>query len=63
LADLGIRAKFDVYVIGVVSPGRSADANNVTIAPSAETVFREGQTLLLLGKMDNLNRFSAQNPS
>jgi trk system potassium uptake protein TrkA len=63
LADLGIRAKFNVHVIGVVSPGSSASTKNVVIAPSAETVFREGETLLLLGKIENLTRFSAANPA
>jgi trk system potassium uptake protein TrkA len=63
LADLGIRAKFNVHVIGVVSPTGSSRSKNVLIAPSADTLFSEGDTLLVLGKIENLNRFSAANPS
>jgi trk system potassium uptake protein TrkA len=59
LAQLDIRAKHELHVIGVVEPGGRSGARAVQIVPPADTVFREGQILLLLGKIANLNRFSA----
>lgn len=58
LADLDIRAKHELYVIGVVRPGDGAADRKVLMAPPASTVFNEGEILLLLGKIPNLNRFS-----
>jgi len=49
----------EVYVIGVVEPGEGPRDRKVLVAPPANTVFREGEILLLLGKIANLNRFSA----
>lgn len=59
LADLDIRAKHELYVIGVVQPSDGVKGKNVHVAPPADTVFREGEVLLLLGKIESLNRFSA----
>jgi trk system potassium uptake protein TrkA len=59
LADLGIGARHEIHVIGVVRPGESVKGNRVVVAPPATTVFREGEILLLLGKIENLNRFTA----
>ena len=59
LADLGIRANHGVHVIGVVQTNDAAGDKNVVVAPPADTVFREGEVLLLLGKIERLNHFSA----
>ena len=58
LADLEIRTKYGVHVIGVVQPGNEDRERKVTAAPSADTVLREGEALLLLGKIEYLERFS-----
>jgi trk system potassium uptake protein TrkA len=59
LADLGVRAKHGVHVIGVVHPGDEARGKTVVVAPPADTIFHEGEVLLLLGKIANLDRFTA----
>jgi trk system potassium uptake protein TrkA len=59
LSDLGIRARHSVHVVGVVQASDGAGGKNVVVAPPADTVLREGEVLLLLGKIENLNRFSA----
>lgn len=59
LAELDIRAKHELHVIGVVSPGEGDHGKNVTVVPPANTVFREGEVLLLLGRIEKLNRFTA----
>jgi trk system potassium uptake protein TrkA len=59
LADLGIGARHEIHVIGVVRPGENVTAKRVVVAPPANTVFRDGEILLLLGKNENLNRFTA----
>ena len=57
LAELGIRAKHGVHVIGVVHPGDGVKKKEVVVAPPADTVFHEGEVLLLLGKIENLGSF------
>ena len=59
LAELDIRAQHEVHVIGIVEPGDGVRDKKVLVAPPANTVFREGEILLLLGKIANLNLFSA----
>jgi trk system potassium uptake protein TrkA len=59
LAELDIRAQHEVHVIGIVEPGDGGIGKKVLVAPPAKTIFREGEVLLLLGKIANLNRFSA----
>jgi len=59
LADLDIRARYELYVIGVVRPGEGSGSRKVLVAPPADTVFRTGEILLLLGKIENLDRFAA----
>jgi trk system potassium uptake protein TrkA len=59
LAELDIRAKHELHVIGVVSPDDGDHGQNVTVAPPASTVFHDGEVLLLLGRMEYLNRFTA----
>lgn len=59
LAELDIRAQHEVHVIGIVEPGDTVRDKKVLVAPPANTIFREGEVLLLLGKIANLNRFSA----
>ena len=59
LAELDIRAQHEVHVIGIVEPGDGVRDKMVLVAPPANTVFREGEILLLLGKIANLNLFSA----
>ena len=59
LADLGIRAKHGVHVIGVVQTNDGTGGKNVVVAPPADTVFSRGEVLLLLGKIERLNHFSA----
>ena len=58
LADLDIRAKHELHVIGVVRFGDGRKGKKVVVAPPADTVFQEGEVLLLLGKIESLNRFS-----
>jgi trk system potassium uptake protein TrkA len=59
LADLGIRAKHEVHAIGVVQTSDGTGGKNVLVAPPADTIFRKGEVLLLLGKIERLNQFSA----
>jgi trk system potassium uptake protein TrkA len=59
LSELDIRARHEVYVIGIVEPGEGTRDKKVLVAPPATTVLGEGEILLLLGKIANLNRFSA----
>ena len=59
LAEVDIRAVHEIHVIGIVEPGDGTRDRKVLVAPPANTVFREGEILLLLGKISNLNRFSA----
>ena len=59
LADLDIRAIHELYVIGVVQPGDGIREKEVLVAPPADTVFHTGEVLLILGKIENINRFSA----
>jgi trk system potassium uptake protein TrkA len=59
LAELDIRAQHEVHVIGIVEPGEGPRDKKVLVAPPAKTVFSEGEVLLLLGKIANLNLFSA----
>jgi trk system potassium uptake protein TrkA len=59
LADLDIRAKHEIHVIGVVHPGDQEKKKNVVVVPPANTVFCEGEVLLLFGTIESLNRFSA----
>jgi trk system potassium uptake protein TrkA len=63
LAELGIRTKHGVHVIGVVSPGAGGQEKRVVIAPPADTTFSGGEILMLLGKIDSLNRFTASRRS
>ena len=58
LADLEIRTKHGLHVIGVVQPGDETRERKVTAAPAADTVLGEGEVLLLLGKIEYLERFS-----
>jgi len=59
LADLDIRAKHGIHVIGVVRPSDKDTKKNVIVVPPADTVFSEGEVLLLLGRIESLNQFSA----
>ena len=59
LAELGIRSKHGVHVIGIVRPGDGVKGKKVVVAPPADTVFHEREVLLLLGKIENLNSFTA----
>jgi trk system potassium uptake protein TrkA len=59
LADLDIRAKHELHVIGVIRPGDGVKDKMVVVVPPADTVFHEGEVLLLLGKIENLNSFTA----
>jgi len=59
LANLDIRAKHELHVIGVVHPGKGVKGPDVVVAPPAVTVFREGEIMLLLGRIEKLNQFSA----
>jgi trk system potassium uptake protein TrkA len=63
LAELGIRARYQIHVVGVIDPGDGAREKRVVIAPPAETVFRAGELLLLLGNIDRIERFTALHPS
>lgn len=58
LADLGIRAQHGVHVIGIVRPGDGVRKKKVLVVPPADTFFHEGEILLLLGKIENLNSFT-----
>ncbi|NDY42379.1 TrkA family potassium uptake protein [Dissulfurirhabdus thermomarina] len=56
LVELAIRSRFGVYVIGV----KRAGDEEVTIAPPPSIRFRAGDTLLVLGRRDDLDRFVAE---
>jgi len=58
LIDLQIRAKYNVYVIGIKrADEKKPDKVDVTIAPSPQTKFQEGDAILILGDLEDLNRF------
>jgi trk system potassium uptake protein TrkA len=59
LRELDIRAKWGVHIIGVLVGGAGDDRRSLRVAPPADTVFHKGEHWLLLGTIDNLNRFSA----
>ena len=60
LADLDIRVKHELHVIGVVRPDDEGQGKDVIVVPPADTVFHEGEVLLLLGKIEKLNRFTTR---
>jgi trk system potassium uptake protein TrkA len=59
LFDLDIRVKYELHVVGVMHPGGRDGKDDIVVVPPANTIFREGEVLLLLGRIENLNRFSA----
>lgn len=63
LAELGIRARHQVHIIGVIEPDDGVHEKRVLVAPPAETVFRPGELLLVLGKIDKIERFTALHQS
>lgn len=60
LAELDIRAKHQVHVVGVVRTHDSGTGEKVLIAPPADTRFGDGDVALLLGTSENLERLSAR---
>ena len=60
IADLDIRRRFGVYVIGVRHAPRGEEESEVDVAPPPDRVLREGEILLVLGRAGELERFAAQ---
>ena len=60
LAELDIRAKHQVHVVGVVRPHDGGMGGKVLIAPPADTRFGDGDVALLLGTSENLDQLSAR---
>ncbi len=63
LKELMIASKFSCQVIGLKSPGRSGDADDLSgknldfkIAPSADDVIRRGTVMVILGKVQDIER-------
>jgi trk system potassium uptake protein TrkA len=61
LVELDVRAQHEVHVIGIIEPGDRVSDRKVIFAPPANTVFRQGEIVLLLGKIANLKRFTELN--
>ena len=59
LSELDVRAKHKVHVIGVLGSRANRLGDPVTVAPSADRIFMAQEILLLLGRIEDLNRFSA----
>ncbi len=57
MIDLQIRQKFNVYVIGIKNEMRAPGQPEVAIAPPPTTQFKEGDVMLVLGELVNLERF------
>jgi len=57
LVELKIRNEYDVYVVGVKHKADNKESSDITIAPSPNEIFKEGDTLLLLGKIEKLEKF------
>lgn len=54
LLELNIRAHYDVMVIAVHRKG----TEKLAVAPGADYVFREGETAVVLGRYEDINRLS-----
>ncbi|MBN1879015.1 TrkA family potassium uptake protein [bacterium] len=53
LKELNIRAEYDVHVIAI----KEALSHQVLLIPGADYPIREGDTLIILGKHDDIDRF------
>jgi len=61
LAELKIRAKHHVYVLGIQRKKPDKEKEDVLISPPADTSFLPGDTMLVLGKIENLRKFTRDN--
>ena len=61
LAELDIRARYKVSVLGIRHPGGGEGAGEVIISPSATTRFQPGDMMLVLGRAEDLDRFARDN--
>lgn len=52
LVELDVRAKYQVTIIAV----HHQDSEQMTVAPGADHVFRAGQTAVVLGRYEDINR-------
>jgi trk system potassium uptake protein TrkA len=58
IAEMDVRAKYHVHVIGILQPAEGDVGRHVLMAPPASTRFREGDKVLLLGKTEHIERFT-----
>jgi len=58
LTELGIRAAYRVHVVGIKRATRQGAMGEIVIAPPPDTRFRTGDSMLLLGRIADLQRFS-----
>jgi trk system potassium uptake protein TrkA len=56
LVELDIRREYDVYVIGIKRLGTEGSEPEVSIPPAPDARFRDGDTMLLLGDREDLER-------
>jgi trk system potassium uptake protein TrkA len=59
IAELQIRARFGVYVVGIKRREEGASSAEVNVAPPPETTFLARDILLVLGRTQELERFAA----
>ncbi len=55
LAQLHLRRKYHVYVIAI----RDNDTNKITMMPKAEKLIKKNEILYILGRKDDVERFSS----
>lgn len=57
IIELNIRARFEVYIIGIKHQNLKDHRPKVEIAPKSDIKFQENDNILLLGTSKNLNKF------
>ena len=59
MVELMVRSKHKVNVVGVKRGGADEGPGRMVVAPPAHTRFREGDSLLLVGRIEDLDRFAS----
>jgi len=58
LAELKLRARHRIHVVGVVRKSATGGRGEMILAPPADTRFEKGDLMLLLGRIGDLERFT-----
>lgn len=57
IADLSVRRRFDVNIVAIKNQLRE---NDVNITPSADYVFRDSDIVVLIGRIEDINRMNRE---